>query len=141
MIRYQAKIYKDGNQYSVEFPDLAGCFSAGKTKAEALEHAREALSLYLEEARDPKWDIPKARERKSSKYVWVTPHESVSVPIMIRHARLRHNLSQRQLAGRVGMTVQQLQKLETPGRSNPTIRTLAAICDALDEQLEVSLVA
>ena len=34
--------------YGVVFPDVAGCFSAGDTLAEALENAKEALSLHLE---------------------------------------------------------------------------------------------
>jgi hypothetical protein len=39
------------------------------------------------------------------------------------------------------MSVQQLQKLEYPGKSNPTVRTLAAVSRALDEQLRIELVA
>lgn len=33
--------------YSVDFPDLPGCVSAGESLAEALSMAREALSLHL----------------------------------------------------------------------------------------------
>lgn len=33
--------------YSVDFPDLPGCISAGDTLEEALSMAREALSLHL----------------------------------------------------------------------------------------------
>ena len=69
MIRYQAKIYKDRRVYSVEFPDLPGCFSSGKTKQEAAENAREALGLYLEEARDPEWDIPVPRARRGKMFI------------------------------------------------------------------------
>jgi antitoxin HicB len=141
MIQYQAKVYKDGRGYSVEFPDLAGCFSAGPTKERALENAREALSLFLEDARDPEWKLPTPRTRKGSRYVWVTPTEDVAIPLMIRRLRQTHRLSQRQLAKRLRVTVQQLQKLETPGKSNPTIRTLAAISNAVGEELEVRLMA
>lgn len=141
MIKYQAKIYKDGKRYSVEFPDLSGCFSDGATKGEARENAREALSLHLEEARDPKWKIPKPKKRKGPNYYWITPFEDVAVPLMIRQARLKHGLTQQQLASRLGMTIQQLQKLETPGKSNPTIKTLSAISRALEEMIEIKLVA
>jgi predicted RNase H-like HicB family nuclease len=34
--------------YSVCFPDLEGCFSAGDTYDEALQNASEALEMYLE---------------------------------------------------------------------------------------------
>jgi antitoxin HicB len=141
MIRYQALIEKDGSHYSVSFPDLPGCFSSGDTRQEAAENAREALSLYLEEARDPKWDVPKPRARRSKHYVWIHPFVDVGVPLMIRQARRSRGLTQKQLAERLQMSLQQLQKLETPGRSNPTVRTLAAISDALEEALEINLVA
>ncbi len=141
MIRYQAKVYKDGNRYSVEFPDLPGCFSDGRDREEALQNAREALSLYLEEARDPEWDVPRARARKSRTYVWLSPHENVAIPLMIRRARRAYGLSQRQLAKKLGMTVQQIQKLETPGKSNPTVRTLAAVSRAMGGRLEISVAA
>ncbi|CAM3536882.1 hypothetical protein VA7868_03927 [Vibrio aerogenes CECT 7868] len=35
--------------YSVVFPDLPGCFSAGDTLEEALANAREAVEFYLED--------------------------------------------------------------------------------------------
>lgn len=141
MIRYQARVYRDGSQYSVEFPDFPGCFSAGETKEEALENAREALSLRLEEARDPKWRLPRAKRYKGREHYWVVPTEDVAIPLMIREARLRHGYSQREFARMLEVTVQQLQKLETPGKSNPTIKTLAAISKALNEQLLIKLAA
>lgn len=141
MIRYQAHIEKDGDTYGVYFPDLPGCFSSGQSRESAMENAREALSLYLEEARDPKWDVPKPKARKSRRYVWVSPFVDVAIPLMIRQARLSRGLTQAQLAKRLEVTLQQIQKLETPGRSNPTITTLAAISEALEDALEISLVA
>ena len=141
MIRYQALIEKDGSSYSVSFPDLKGCFSSGDTRNDAAENAREALSLYLEEARDPKWEVPKPKSRRSKRYVWVQPFVDVAIPLMIRQARLSRGLTQKELAKRLEIALQQLQKLETPGRSNPTVKTLAAISEALEEALEISLVA
>ena len=141
MICYQAKVYRDGSGYSVEFVDFPACFSAGETKEEALENAREALSLHLEEARDPKWRLPKPKTRSGKEFYWIVPYEDVAIPLMIRDARLRHGLSQRELARCLGISVQQLQKLETPGKSNPTIKTLTAISKALNERLFVRLAA
>jgi antitoxin HicB len=141
MIRYQALVEKDGSTYSVSFPDLPGCLSSGDSREAAVENAREALSLYLEEARDPKWEVPKPKARKSRRYVWVSPFVDVAIPLMIRQARLSRGLTQAQLAKRLDVTLQQVQKLETPGRSNPMVKTLAAISEALVEALEISLVA
>ena len=138
MIRYQAKIYKDEDSYSVEFPDLPGCFSMGDSFEEACQMAREALSLYLDEARDPKWHVPKAKTRKGKNYHWIAPDESVTIALMIRQARLKKGLSQNKMAKLLGKSVQQLQKLEMPGKSNPTIKTLAKISKVLDAKLDVS---
>ena len=141
MIKYQAKIYKDGKGYSVEFPDIPGCFSSGDTKEEAVKYAGEALNLWLEEARDPKWKLPKATKRKGRDYYWITPHEDIAVPLMIRQARLKHGYSQREFAKLLKMSVQQLQKLETPGKSNPTVKTLVLISKALNEEIVIALAA
>ncbi len=141
MIRYQIRIHKEGKVYWGEFPDLLGCFTQGNSKQELLENAREALSLHLEEARDPKWSVPQPKKRSGRQYEWVSPYEDVAIPLMIRQARVKHGLSQNQLAKEVGITVQQLQKLETPGKSNPTVKTLVAISEALNEQLEIQIAA
>ena len=139
MISYQAKILKDGSSYSVEFPDLPGCFSMGETLDEAKEMASDALSLYLEEARDPKWKVPEAKKRTGKNYYWIQPRFDVAIALIIRRARIKHGLTQSQLAKRIGVTTQQLQKLETPGKSNPTVKTLAAISHALNETLNIQL--
>ncbi len=141
MIRYKAKIYQDGGRYSVEFPDLPGCFSEGATRKEAETNAREALSLYLEEARDPDWKVPKPKNHQGKNYEWVSAHEDVAIPLMIRQARQRHKMTQKQFAQLLGISVQQLQKLETPGKSNPTVKTLVAISEALHEHLEIRIAA
>ena len=141
MIKYQARIFKDGDSYSVVFPDLPGCFSMGDSLEHAKEMAKESLSLYLQEARDPKWEIPKAKSRKAKGYYWITPEISVLIPLMLRRARIDSGLSQNQLAKRLNISTQQLQKLETPGKSNPTVKTLARISEELGVPLEVKLVA
>lgn len=140
MIRYQIKIHKEDGSYWGQFVDFPGCFTIGDTKEELLENAREALSLQLEEARDPQWVVPEPSEKKGSGYAWVMPFEDVAIPLMIRQARLKKGVGQRQLAKLLGMSVQQIQRLEMPGKSNPTVKTLSAISRALEEQLEIRLV-
>ena len=51
-MNYTARIYKDGDAYSVEFPDLDGCFTQGDTLEEALTNAKEAMELTLEDVFD-----------------------------------------------------------------------------------------
>ncbi len=47
--RYPAVLGYDAstNQYYVLWPDLPGCTTTGATEDEALEHARESMSLHL----------------------------------------------------------------------------------------------
>ena len=141
MIKYQAKICKDGKSYSVEFPDLPGCFSMGDTLEEAKTMASEALSLYLEEARDPQWKVPKAKTRKGKNYYWISPDSSVGIALQLRQVRIKLSLTQSVAAKKLGITIQQMQKLETPGKSNPTVKTLAKFSQAFDIKLEIDLVA
>lgn len=49
LLTYPAIFTHEDNQYWVEFVDLQGCFSDGRTLAEAMENAKEAMGLYLED--------------------------------------------------------------------------------------------
>ncbi|QQR91043.1 MAG: type II toxin-antitoxin system HicB family antitoxin [Myxococcales bacterium] len=134
-MKYQAKISQDGDGYSVEFPDLPGCFSAGDTLEQAKVNAAEALSLYLQEAQDPDWQLPEARRRKGKDLYWLEPSDEVRIALRIRSLRMRAGLNQSRFARRLGMPVQQLQKLETPGKSNPTYKMLTRIYREAGEEL------
>jgi predicted RNase H-like HicB family nuclease len=47
LISYPALIYKDGDAFSIEFPDLPGCVTFGNTISDALVSASEALGLFV----------------------------------------------------------------------------------------------
>lgn len=48
--------------YSVRVPALPGCYSQGETVAEALQHAQEAIELYLSVLKDRGEPIPEETE-------------------------------------------------------------------------------
>lgn len=48
-LTYPAIFTFENNQYWVEFIDLPGCFSSGKTLQEAMENSKEAMGLFLED--------------------------------------------------------------------------------------------
>lgn len=48
-LTYPAIFTFEDNQYWVEFIDLENCFSDGNTLQEAMENAKEAMGLYLED--------------------------------------------------------------------------------------------
>ena len=48
-MKYTIVIHKDSDSdYSVEIPDLPGCFSAGSTVEEAMDMAKEAVECHIE---------------------------------------------------------------------------------------------
>lgn len=141
MIRYQMKIHKEDGSYWAEFPDLAGCFTEADSSDELLKNAREALDLYLDEAKNPSWELPKARSRSGSSYIWVYPSARVSTAIRIRQARIEKGFSQAQLAKELGIAKQQVQKLESPLKSNPTINMLERIAKVLGFHLAFDFAA
>ena len=49
LLTYPAIFTLENDEYWVEFVDLKGCFSDGKTLAEAMENAEEAMGLFLED--------------------------------------------------------------------------------------------
>ena len=48
-IYYPAVFHEDDKGYWVEFPDLPGCLTQGESEQEALDMAKDALGLYLDE--------------------------------------------------------------------------------------------
>lgn len=65
--------------------------------------------------------------------------EANDTALQIRMARKRAGVSQAELAARLGVSQQQVQRLEDPDKSNPTMTTLRAIARALGRKLSVSI--
>ena len=62
-MRFALALHTDnGVTYGVTIPDLPGCFSAGDTKAEAIENAREAIYLHYAGMIEAGIDLPKPRQ-------------------------------------------------------------------------------
>ena len=49
--------------YGVEVPALPGCFAQGRTREEALERAREAISVHIAGLRADGGPLPEEREQ------------------------------------------------------------------------------
>jgi predicted RNase H-like HicB family nuclease/DNA-binding XRE family transcriptional regulator len=135
MIKYQMKVNAEDDRYWAEFPDLPECFTQGDTLEELLKNAREALDLYLDDAKNPEWKLPAVKIRKGEEFVWVYPSARVTIAIRIRQARLEKGLSQSELADLLGIKKQQIQKLESPLKSNPTVDLLDKITQVLGTHL------
>jgi len=133
---YWARITKQrGGGYLVEFPDLPGCVTEGRTTRAALANAHEALSGWLFVALKHGDEIPVGRTHRQRGYHRVTPDLDVAVPLAILSARKRRGLTQAAVAKELGVTQQAYRKFETPGKSNPTLQTLQRISEVLGLEL------
>ena len=129
---YWARITKQrGGGYLVEFSDLPGCVTEGRTAREALANAREALSGWLFVAIKHGDGIPSGRARRARGYHRVVPDLDVSIPLAILCARKRRGLTQAAVARALGVSQQAYRKFETPGKSNPTLKTLERLSGVL----------
>ena len=58
ILEYTAVIERDGDSYSVYFPDVPGCFTQGKTVEEAEARAQQALEAHLGAVQDAGEELP-----------------------------------------------------------------------------------
>ncbi|HUF03213.1 MAG TPA: type II toxin-antitoxin system HicB family antitoxin [Aridibacter sp.] len=136
---YAAMISKQrGGGFLVEFPDLPGCLTEGATIEEALEEASEAMTGWLYAAIKAGEDLPASGNYPGGSYHLITPEIDVAVPLAIIRARLANGMTQQQVADAMGVSQQAYRKLEIPGKSNPTIRTLARLGEVLGIRLVMS---
>jgi antitoxin HicB len=134
-MEYVAKLTTEDGRWLAEFPDCPGCQTFGETKEEAIAMAKEALEGWLE-AHLEYGDAPPRP----------APHRGVAIPvrsrlaiaIQLRWLREDLRLTQQELATRLGVSQQQIAKLEDPD-GNPTIGTLESIAGKAGVQLVVQL--
>ncbi len=121
---YPARISYDETDkiFSVEFPDLQGCLTFGKTYDEALFMACDALSLYLESVIERKLVLPRPSTIKGT--VLIEPRPGVSFALWLRAKRKESGLTLTEAAEKLGVKYQVYQKLENPAIANPTLKTL-----------------
>ncbi len=63
-MKYKVNLKKTEEGYSIWVPGLPGCWSQGKTEAEALENIKDAIQAYLE-------TVEKLAKDEESRYVEV----------------------------------------------------------------------
>jgi len=139
---YFAKITKQSHEcFLVEFPELDGCFTEGKSIEEALKHAKVALDVWLESHCDREINIPEPENRRGQTYHAIEVDLQLSFAIMLRKLRKKKRLTQALMAQRIGISQQAYAKLEIPSKSNPSLKTVDKISKALGIQLTFNLAA
>jgi len=140
-VTYPVRIQKEEDYYSVQgMEPLTGVITDGDTLSEALKNAREALTGVLGAMLDHGMEIPdpSVPVAEQEGVYWIEPDLHVSCPILIRNARREAGMTQADLAQRMGVTFQQVQKWERSG-TNPTVVSLDKIFKALGRTLDLSV--
>jgi antitoxin HicB len=135
-LRYPVLVRPDDGAFSVVVPDLDGCFTWGETIEEAISNAREAISLWLQEAAAGRGAVPAPSDIDTP--YRVEPALDVRVPLLLRERRKALGLTQKQAADALGVTYQVYQRFESPLKGNMTLKTLNRVLTFLG--LEVELV-
>lgn len=134
-MKYFAKLTKSEGVYLVSFPDLPNVNTYGKTKDEVLRNAEEALNGVLECGYDSGFSLPEPRQKTGKGFypIEVWPH--VELPYRLR--KFRDNHSQTEIAEKLGVSYQAYQRLETPGKCNPTLKTIEKLSKVFGKKLEL----
>ena len=141
---YPAIVTPDDGAFVVTFPDAPGCVTQVDTVEQVLPMATEALAGWLEATLDAGDSVaaPMVARRapRGSRGVMVpVVPTAIALRIQLLQARAEEGLTQSELARRLGMSAQSVQRLERSG-ANPTLETLDRVASALNRTPVVGLV-
>lgn len=137
-MEYIAKINKEEDGYTVEFPDIPGCNTCGDSLEEALYMAKDALDLLLETMLDDKDPLPKStltEDKKASLYA-IQVNNRLALAYTVFEAR--RGKSAASICKKMGIAPQQY-KLEDP-KAGCTFATLEKFAAAIGKKLEIKFV-
>ncbi len=117
---------------------LTGVITQGDSLGEARRNATEALTLMLEGLLDDGDLVPAPPTVVPAGVEMIEPEPEVVPPLLLRWSREAANLTQGELATRLGMTQQGYAKLER-ACANPTVRTRARVARSLGRQLHIEI--
>ena len=135
-MKYPVIIKKDGNGYSVSFPDIPEALTCADTYEEALAEAADALVTAFEFYFEDERSVPLPSKVKGA---------SVSVPlsiwskVLLLNTMLEEHVSQAELAKRIGKKKQEMQRIINLGH-NTKIDTLVSALEALGKKISFSVV-
>jgi antitoxin HicB len=125
-MKYHFRIH-DRDGFWAECVELKGCLTQGKTREELSRNMKVALNLYLDEPENSAMVFPFPSPRVSGAgIVAVEVEPAVAFSMQLRQLRIRHKLTQREAASRIGMrNLYSYQRLER--RSNPSLATIKKV--------------
>jgi antitoxin HicB len=95
------------------------------------------LTGYLASVFDRSLKIPDLSAIKGKNVYLIEPEPEVAVPILLRILREIRELTQGDIAKVLGISYQAYQRLEKPGKSNPTLKTLERLAKVFNKDLRL----
>jgi antitoxin HicB len=129
-MEYAAKITKEGKYTLAEFPDCVGCQTFVEDGESIADAAQDALEGWLESHLGRDLVPPRPIAHRGAGFVRIGVPVGLALRLELRWARAAAGLTQAELARKVGMSQQAVQKLESR-QANPTIATLDRVARGL----------
>jgi DNA-binding XRE family transcriptional regulator/predicted RNase H-like HicB family nuclease len=136
MLQYPFRLWKeDGVVYAQSLAPLDNIMTYGDDEESVRNEAREALTGVLGAMLDRGDPIPQPPDGgDASDVLWVEPDPHVAWPVLLRLERERVGITQAELAKRLDVTFQAVQKWERSG-ANPTLATADRVMRALGRRI------
>lgn len=138
-VRFPIRVHQeDGAFWAQGVPPLDGLFTSGRDLDELRAMAADALNLMLGSMLDNAEPIPRPALVEAEDLLWVEPDPDVAAPILLKWLREDAGLTQADLASRLNVTRQAVQRLERSD-ANPSIKTLKRVMRALGRDLHLAV--
>lgn len=126
---YPAKLVKAADGCTVTFRDVPGAISSGDSPLQALDEARDALALVIEDILEEGEAIPLPSKARRGEHLVAVPAD-VGARALLKLIRDTEALSKAAVAERVGVSRQSYGQMEARGR-NLTLKTLTDVTEKL----------
>ena len=110
MFKYPATITKDGRNLLVTFKDVPEAITFGKTEADALSNAVDALETGLSFYVDARKPLPKPSKAKRGQKI-ISPSALESAKLGVYQAMIDQGIKKAELARRLGWHMPQIDRL------------------------------
>jgi antitoxin HicB len=139
MLLYPATVKRDGNSFTLIFPDVPGAHTNGDTRENALAHAPDALHTAISMLMEKNLDIPAPSPSRRKSVVLVgLPSVTIEAKTRLYMALRASGLRKTELARRMGIHKQQVDRLLDIDHAS-RIEQLEAAFAALQMKLTVDI--
>ncbi|MDN6885267.1 type II toxin-antitoxin system HicB family antitoxin [Variovorax sp. CAN2819] len=136
-MRYQVDVRKDGDGYMASFPDIPEALTAGATREEALEMARDALISALDFYFEDKREVPSPSRIAKGKDAIELP-ASLCAKVLLLNEMIRQKIRPSDLARKLHTSAQEVNRL-TDLRHTTKVDAVQQALQALGKRLEFAI--